>query len=184
MRESEMGDVGVVLGRALGGDELAWNSLVRGLSVIILRIAKEFRLDAADASDLCQDTWLSFSRCAASLRDPGGLPGWLATTARRHALRALACRDKENPTAEAELARPSAEAAALGTDQARALWLAAARLPLRSRRLLWLLAHRPELTHAEIAAELGIRPGSVGPLRRRCLDRMRAILAEGGYECP
>ncbi|WP_158886614.1 RNA polymerase sigma factor [Amycolatopsis anabasis] len=178
-------ETGVLVQRALGGDQLAWNALVRGLSQVIFGVARAYRLGDADALDICQSTWLSLVRQVAVLREPGRLPGWLATTARRHALRVLARRDREAAgEGENRLDPASPEVSALSTERDRAFWAAVARLPPRSRRLVWLLAYRPELTHAELAAELGIRPGSVGPLRKRCFDSLRARLRADGFVYP
>src|SRR5699024_169535 len=67
----------------------------------------------------------------------------------------------------------------------RVLWLAATRLPSpRARHLVWLLAFRPELTQHQMARELGIAVGSVGPLRRRSLDTLRRQLRAHGYRTP
>jgi RNA polymerase sigma factor (sigma-70 family) len=50
---------------------------------------------------------------------------------------------------------------------------ALAELPPRCRRLVTLLLHDPPLSYAEISEILRIPPGSIGPQRGRCLDRLR-----------
>jgi RNA polymerase sigma factor (sigma-70 family) len=57
-------------------------------------------------------------------------------------------------------------------------WLQAAlmQLPSRCRRLLEALYLRGECSYAEVAEELGIPVGSIGPTRARCLERLRALL--------
>jgi len=37
----------------------------------------------------------------------------------------------------------------------------------------------PRPDYAAVAAKLGMRPGSVGPTRGRCLAKLRALLAGG-----
>jgi DNA-directed RNA polymerase specialized sigma24 family protein len=54
-----------------------------------------------------------------------------------------------------------------------ALHEAFCRLPLSSQRLLCLLMTDPPLSYAEISARLGIPVGSIGPSRRRCLEKLR-----------
>jgi RNA polymerase sigma factor (sigma-70 family) len=178
------GDFGELLTRALGGDQAAWQVLVRGLSALILRIAKSYRLGDADASDVCQSTWLTLAQLPAGLRDPARLPGWLATTARRQALRTLTARSREIPSADHEPAATlaSPELTVLSTERDRVLWRAVERLPVRDRDLIRLLVAHPQLTHAALAAQLGIPAGSVGPLRRRALDRLRRALILQGYD--
>jgi RNA polymerase sigma factor (sigma-70 family) len=177
-------DFGQLLSRAFGGDEVAWHILVRALSALVLGIARSYRLGEADAFDVCQSTWLKLAQLPAGLRDPARLPSWLATTARRQALRTLTARRREVPCADQEPpeAEPSPERALLIAERDRVLWQTVERLPARHRELVHLLAGQSRLTHAEIAASLGVAPGSIGPLRRRALDRLRRALEAQGYD--
>lgn len=179
---------GELIGGAVAGDEQAWRTLVRMLSTVALRAAKAQRLGDADALDVCQNTWLSLARRLPAVREPTRLPGWVATTARRQAIRIAASRQSEVLLAGQEIARqppePSPEARTVLAERDRTLWQTVALLPAHQQHMLTLLAERPELTYEQIAAELGIRPGSVGPLRKRCLDRVRAHLLARGITGP
>ena len=113
-----------------------------------------------------------------NLRDPAALPGWLATTTRRECCRVLRapCKlpadgqvlenmpDEQTATAEHEL---------LVAERNAALREAFARLPSGCQRLLALLIADPPVPYTEISARLGIPVGSIGPNRRRYLDRLR-----------
>jgi len=179
MTEFELIDL---LARAWRGDQGAWRALVRGLSVVVLRVARSHRLSEADASDVCQHTWASLAQLR-ELREPARLPGWLATTARRHALRILDSRRREVPVVcDRADEGPAPERLLLTAERDAVLRQGVAALPGHQRRLVELLLHDPPATHAEIAAELGIAPGSVGPLRRRALDRLRRYLEARGYD--
>lgn len=177
-------DFAELLSRAFGGDEVAWRILVRTLSALVLRIAKSYRLGDADAFDVCQSTWLKLAQLPAGLRDPARLPSWLATTARRQALRTLTARRREVPCGDQEPPEPepSPEHALLTAERDRVLWRTVERMPDRHRELLHLLAGPSRLTHAEIAAKLGVAPGTIGPLRRRALDRLRRALEAQGFD--
>lgn len=183
MTESEF-DVADLLARALGGDQRAWRTLVSGLSALVAGIARAHRLGEADVSDVCQSTWCKLSQHLADLREPARLRGWLSTTARRQALRLLTDRRREVPAARPEPAAglPSPELTVLGAERDQALWQAVSRLPPPHRELIRLLAAEPGLTQTQLAARLGIPPGSVGPLRRRALDRLRRALLAQGYD--
>ena len=61
----------------------------------------------------------------------------------------------------------------MAAGQHAALREAFARLPVSSQRLLALLAADPPVPYAQISAWLGLAIGSIGPNRRRCLDRLR-----------
>jgi DNA-directed RNA polymerase specialized sigma24 family protein len=54
-----------------------------------------------------------------------------------------------------------------------ALREAFAHLPPRCRQFIALLIEDPPVPYAEISASLGIPIGSIGPNRRRCLDKLR-----------
>jgi RNA polymerase sigma factor (sigma-70 family) len=177
-------DLAELLTRALGGDQLAWRLLIHGLSTLVAGVARAYRLGEADVSDVCQSTWYKLAQHLADLREPARLPGWLSTTARRQALRLLTARRREVPAARPEPAAglPSPELAVLGAERDQALWQAVARLPPAHRELIRLLAGEPGLTQTQLAVRLGIPPGSVGPLRRRALDRLRRALIAQGYD--
>lgn len=76
------------------------------------------------------------------------------------------------------------ESRALRSARDRLLWRAFAGLPDRCQRLLGLLAHAPELSYAQLAGAVGLKAGSVGPARGRCLHELRRHLAGLGLELP
>jgi RNA polymerase sigma factor (sigma-70 family) len=84
--------------------------------------------------------------------------------AARHALDAENIPDDQAETIEQEL---------LAAERRAALREAFVQLPPRSQQMIALLVEDPPLSYAEISARLGIRVGSIGPNRRRCLDKLR-----------
>ncbi|MDT0545265.1 MULTISPECIES: sigma-70 family RNA polymerase sigma factor [Streptomyces] len=70
----------------------------------------------------------------------------------------------------------SAEHAVLRAEAGRALRAAVRRLPGRCPLLLGALLSRSDLTYREIAGELGMSQGSLGPVRSRCLGCLRRML--------
>jgi len=166
--------------RARNGDQQAWNALVEQYAPLIWSICRRYRLEAADAADTAQTVWLKLVDHLDSLRDPAALPGWLATTARREcastahaarrsggagrALAAGAIPDDHTQAVEEHL---------LAAERHAALREAFEQLPPDCQQLLALLLHDPPPSYAEISARLGIPAGSIGPRRRRCLDKLR-----------
>ncbi|MFF2728752.1 sigma-70 family RNA polymerase sigma factor [Streptomyces sp. NPDC058008] len=69
------------------------------------------------------------------------------------------------------------ERIAVGADERRALRAAVGRLPGRCPRLLQALLADHDPTYREIAGELGMSQGSLGPMRSRCLGCLRRMLA-------
>ncbi|WP_461030190.1 RNA polymerase sigma factor, partial [Streptomyces sparsus] len=88
-------------------------------------------------------------------------------------------REVAHDPAAAELAGepgPSAEHRYLLAERRRAVRAAIPRLPGRCPRLLAAMVSPRDLTYREIAGELGISQGSLGPLRSRCLGCLRRML--------
>jgi DNA-directed RNA polymerase specialized sigma24 family protein len=115
-----------------------------------------------------------------SLSDPATLAGWLAITTQRECLRVL--RAQRPPTATSltgtsniadqhtEIARQEL----LRAERHAALREAFTYLPPRCQHLLALLIHDPPLPYAQISATLGVPAGHIGPLRSRCLHKLRS----------
>ena len=170
---------GLVL-RARNGDNQAWDVLVDRYAPLIWSICRRHRLDDADAGDVGQSVWLRLADQLDKIRDPAALPGWLATTTRRECGRVRRTAqdphaagyppdtqnmpDEHGVTAGQELLAAEAHAA---------LREAVSHLPPRDRQLIAALADDPPPSYAEISARLGIPVGSIGPVRRRCLDQIR-----------
>jgi RNA polymerase sigma factor (sigma-70 family) len=169
-----------LVARARNGDQGAWDDLVERYAPLVWSICHRYQLKIADAEDVHQVIWLQLVSQLAKVRDPVALPGWLATTTRRECVRVLrAARgahlaesglDVETiPDQQAGLA----DQELLLAERHAALREALARLTPRCQRLIGKLIEDPPLTYAQISASLNIPVGSIGPLRARCLDRLR-----------
>jgi RNA polymerase sigma factor (sigma-70 family) len=163
---------------AQGGDARAWDTLVERFAPLIWSICRKYQLDRTDAEDVGQNVWMILMNHLDSVRDPNALAGWLATITRRECFKVLRAGCKlpangkapEDPPAESAT---SAEHELLLAERSAALHEAFCRLPLSSQRLLTLLIADPPVPYAEISARLGIPIGSIGPSRRRCLEKLR-----------
>jgi len=164
--------------REEGWAERAWT-----LTPLVLRRIRSSWLSEPDAEDACQDAWLALLTRPDALRDQDGLTAWLCTTARRRAARVVGRRVRE-PLLPPPSPAATPEAHTLVAERDRALWRAVDALPERHRRLLHLLAHHPELSVREAAAELGISPASLPTLRRRCCAQVRRRLTAEGFGEP
>jgi RNA polymerase sigma factor (sigma-70 family) len=165
--------------RARKGDQQAWDVLVERYSPLIWSICRHYRLSRADAEDVGQRTWLQLVNHLGAIREPAALPGWLTTTARRecnqivHAARGRQAAgqlldenipDKQIRTAEQEL---------LAAERHAALREAFTCLSPSRQQLMAMLIDDPPVPYTEISARLGIPVSSIGPTRRRCLDKLR-----------
>lgn len=173
-------DIVELVRRARDGDQPAWRELVGRYASLVWAVAREHRLDRADAADASQNTWIALAEHLGSLRDPARIAGWLATTARRECLRIHTARRREVLADWLDEPAPDErgpEPRVLRAARDRALWRAFGLLPRRCRQLLGLFAHAPELTYAQLCAALGIKVNSIGRTRGRCLVELRRRLA-------
>lgn len=161
--------------------------LIRTLTPKITTAVRRCRLGWHDTEDVVQDVWVLLIKHQDSIRDPRGVSAWLRTTAVREAVRAAERSRRETPSDHRDLELTSVEAVDAVPHERLAqavrdteLWHAVDRLPDRDRLLARLLAHQPELTYADLAAQLGVATNSVGQLRTRCLRRLRGALVRAG----
>ncbi|CAN5424893.1 sigma-70 family RNA polymerase sigma factor [soil metagenome] len=180
-REDEEATAALVA-RAGKGDQAAYEVLVDRFAGLVWSIARSHRLNAADAGDVSQTTWLRFVEHLDRIREPERLAGWLSTTARNESIAVLRRQGRSVPTGHdlddadetflADLG-PAPDARLLGDERAVAVGKAFGGLPARCQELLRLLLHDPPISYEEIGATLDLPIGSIGPTRGRCLDRLR-----------
>ncbi|WP_433396081.1 sigma-70 family RNA polymerase sigma factor [Streptomyces sp. CA-146814] len=133
-----------------------------------------------DPADLEQAVWLRLLERPVAAGPPGDPARWVRDTVRAEARKGRRAARRERPYAGTEPAAPhtgSPERAALGAAERLALRAAVARLPERCARLLDAMLAPTDPTYREIAGELGMSQGSLGPIRSRCLGCLRRMLA-------
>jgi RNA polymerase sigma factor (sigma-70 family) len=166
--------------RAAKGEKQAWDALVERFIPLIWSICRNHRLSDADAEDVGQIVWMQLTGQLGKIRDPAALPGWLVTVTRRECLRVMDATHRlpmVGYVIDAEIIADERSAAAeqelLATERHAALREAFATLSPFDQQLIALLLDDPPVSYAEISARLGIPVGSIGPTRRRCVDKLR-----------
>lgn len=172
------------------GDAHAWDTLVARYERLVYSIPLNYGLSRADAEDIAQLTFTYLLEAIGDLRPDSNLGGWLATVARRQTWRMLERRRREITRDDDDAAGGETGVEAGG----QLLWIAAedwqarweqlewirggmVHLQARCRELLTLLYFDPdEPSYEQIAHQLGIKVGSIGPTRARCLERLREFL--------
>jgi RNA polymerase sigma factor (sigma-70 family) len=169
--------------RARDGDHHAWNEIVDRYAPLVWSICNRYQLSRQDIDDVGQTVWLLLVEHLANLRQPAALPGWLATTTHRECLRVTRTGRRHGylrPLDESQIPpdqlRSTIEEDIIAAELNAALRAAFAQLPDRCRRLLSLLLADPPLSYPEIGSSLAIAVGSIGPQRKRCLERLRRSL--------
>ncbi|MGH9225056.1 MAG: RNA polymerase sigma factor [Acidimicrobiales bacterium] len=176
------GSDGELFRAARQGDAGAWEALVDRLGPRAVAVARAFRLSFADAQDVYQITWYRLVTHMDSIREPDRVGAWLAATARNESLRVLKRNGRQVPTGDdeefegADPLAPPPEARLLASERQRAVWDAVAELPSHCQRLLRMFMADPPPSYDEITAALDMPLGSIGPTRRRCLDKLRTLL--------
>jgi RNA polymerase sigma factor (sigma-70 family) len=180
-RAARMADL---LSAARAGSEDALGQIVNELSPLLWQVARSAGLSQGDAEDVLQTVWMRLITHLDGIHDAGALTGWLVTTTKREAWRVRAAGRKQLPADQDMFADlpdkgPGSEEQVLVEDQRRELWAAIGMLSRRCQELLRILAFAPRSDYATVAAALGMRVGSIGPTRGRCLAKLRALLADG-----
>jgi len=171
---------GELLALAAAGDTQAWSDLVDRFGDMVWSVARGFRLDDATAKDVSQTVWLKLIENVDRIADPERLPGWLATTCRREALRVSKARDRMIPTEfEYDLAddAPSFDEMLIDDEDQRSVTRAFKTLDATCRELLRLMTIEPALSYEEMAEVTGRPIGSLGPTRARCLNKLKTAIS-------
>jgi RNA polymerase sigma factor (sigma-70 family) len=163
------------------GEDAALDELVRVMSPVLWHVVRATGLDREATEDVVQNTWLTLVRSGDSVRDAQAITRWLCTAARREAWRVSKAATRTRPVEDDVLAarmptESSPESEVVTLDDKAVLWAAITRLPERCQRLLRIVAWEPRPDYSSVADALGMPIGSIGPTRRRCLDKLRIEL--------
>lgn len=188
--------------RCLSGDADAWQQLVNRYARLVHSIPVRHGLTPDEVNDVGQEVFLALSQYLHQIEDPEKLPSWLITTARRFSWRTLQKRRNEYtgeqsdigeeqafnaanaPQAQPIFSRmPSMNELLEGWNRQSLLAQAMAQLQERCLRLLSMLfLDATEPSYDEISSQTGLPKGSIGPTRIRCLQQLRTILEEMGFD--
>ena len=178
-------DDGELVTRAQQGDVAAYEELVRMHQATAFRTAYLLAGSTADAEEAAHDAFLKAFHALRRFRRGTPFRPWLlaivaneARNRRRSAGRRTAlllrAAGEGRPSGEAA---PSPEAALLAGERRSTLLAGLGRLNDRDRTVI-ACRYLLELTEAETAATLGVRPGTVKSRLSRALDRLREEVGE------
>ena len=170
-----------LLERCRRGDAQAWDALVSRYERLVFSVAQRNGLSREDAADVTQTTFVALIDGLSRIEDETKLASWLMTVARRQAwrMRSVSRRTVPLEAMADHVADPSDPYADWDTQVA--VHDALATLGGTCRDLLIALYFEPAApSYAEIAERFDRAIGSIGPLRGRCLERLRGIMSEEG----
>ncbi len=188
--------------RCLAGDAIAWQQLVDTYARLVHSIPVRHGLSQDEVSDVGQEVFIALAKNLHQLEDPERLPAWLVTTARRFSWRALQKRRREHLGDQSDISddpaidntmstqvqplfqtMPSMGELFEGWNRQELLAQAFTRLQARCQTLLRMLfMETSEPSYDEISTELALPKGSIGPTRNRCLQNLRTVLEELGFD--
>ena len=165
------------------GDEGAWNTLVDRYQRLVYTVPARYGLNPAEVDDVFQSVWFSLLQNLDKLREPDRVAAWLVTTARRESWehrrgarheRTITTDFDNNPNEFIGDELPPEEVVSEYRTYEN-LREAIDQLQDQCRRLLWHLYFDSAIpSYAEIAEKLEIPIGSIGPMRARCLKKLKA----------
>jgi RNA polymerase sigma factor (sigma-70 family) len=167
-----------LLRRCREEDAEAWRLLVDRYERLIYSVALRNGVSAEDAADITQTTFVALIDSLDRLRDEERLASWLMTVARRQAWRTRNASRRGLPL---EVVPEMAEDPFANWGTLTSLHEALSSLGGTCRELLLALYFDPdEPSYVDIAARFGRAVGGIGPMRGRCLARLRELLDEAG----
>jgi RNA polymerase sigma factor (sigma-70 family) len=190
-RESDAGDraeITALVKAASAGDHAAWNALVDRFASTVWAIARAHRLNAADAADVSQTTWLRLLEHLDRIQQPERVGAWLATTARRESLRVLRVAGRQIPNGDDfdvlpdSVSSTAPDRGLMRSERVQLVTELVEKLPVRSQLLLRLLSADSPLSYRDISEALAMPIGSIGPTRARALEQLRKLAVGAGYQ--
>lgn len=162
----------------LNGDEDAWAEVWQRYGPLVKAVARRTGCDDEETRDILQRVALVAFTGLARLEDGGKLGGWLASVARFQALEVIRQRRPAEELFESTAVIAAEHHDALERTQLQArVHQTLLAVDERCQRLIRRLDLKdPPDTYAQVAADEGLSPTSLGPIRRRCLNRLRKIL--------
>jgi RNA polymerase sigma factor (sigma-70 family) len=164
---------------ARGGRPGAFDQLIAACWPIVECEARRNTFRAADKDDVVQEVWVRLVEHAASIRDPRALLGWLIMVTRRTAAEIGVRHGRLVPTEIDDCSTgTSTEDEVVHAEHVHETTVgvrtALGRLTAGDRNLLLLLIGEGAPNYREVSRTLRRPIGSLGPTRRRLLDRLRS----------
>jgi RNA polymerase sigma factor (sigma-70 family) len=159
------------------GEPRAWEALLARYSRLIYAIPIHFGFPEPVVDEIFQETCVILIEKLHTLRDRARLNSWIMTITRRACLQFLRARGRGDSYGNLDANATDGTALderLLRLERQAVVWRAIDNLDLRCQQLLKALFFtEPRQPYEVIAAAINISPGSVGPIRARCLEKVR-----------
>lgn len=178
-------DDAFLVSECIKGKESAWTALIDKYKNLIFSIPIRYGFAQEDAADIFQSVCMDLLTELPHLRKAQALAGWLIQVTRNKCFhrKQSVSRNKMQEIGDLDLPASSDEPEDLLTQvqQDQLLQEALSELTPQCRKLMRMLFFEtPPRPYAEVAKELARSRGSIGFMRRDCLDRLRKRLEDPG----
>ncbi len=190
-----------LVGGAIDGHADAWVALVARLERVVWKSVNMMTFDHEARDDAFAATWLRLAERLDTIREPEKLPGWLATTACNEVRQILRQRSRQQTVQAGDWSTSSGGVGDLldtitgdDGDHSRGIQLDESRRDVRAafgrldphcREIITVLVLAdPPVPYDEASERLGRPIGSLGPSRRRCLQKMKSLLEGDATDPP
>ncbi|MEW1691674.1 RNA polymerase sigma factor [Streptomyces sp. NPDC091265] len=166
------------------GEQAAWDEMVDRFGRLIWSVIRGYRMNDVDAEDVRQLTWFRLVQNVSRIRDPERVGDWLATVARRESIKVVTRGKRLVMVGDSETLEglsghhESPEQITLRAYRKEEVLQAIGTLSEQCRGVLRLALEDPPASYEEISSTLSMTVGSVGPIRTRCLRRLRRALSD------
>ena len=171
----------------LNGNELAWAQLIEKYKNLIFSIPIRYGFPEEDSADIFQAVCMDLLTELPRIREPNALAGWLIQVARnkcfhrKQAQQRNGVHEIDDPDSVASLEEPEGLVAQI--EQEQVLREALQDLSPRCQQLVQMLFFEmPVRPYQQVAKELELAAGSIGFIRRRCLDKLKERLEQLGFQ--
>lgn len=162
------------------GHKESWEKVIRTFSPLVWTVARSHRLSDSDCEDVYQLTWQRLLENLDKITQPERLGTWLVTVARREALlhanraRLLVCaEDPQQWDRQPGPVEATPENQVVDRTGHELVLAEIRKLPEQQQALIGMLFTDPPLPYETISRDLGLPRGSIGPMRKRILRRIR-----------
>lgn len=184
-------DDATLVARCREGDASAWAVLVQRYRSLVYAIVRRAGLDEQAAADVFQTTFLRLLQHLPRIEEPARLQAWIVITTKREAWLqrrrgertvSMTAADPDGADGAEEEAwavadpAPSPEDTVAHWQQLMQVRRGLDRLDERCRQLLQTLFGSEKSGYDDVARDLGMPIGSIGPTRARCLAKLRRLL--------
>ena len=166
------------------GDQEAWEALITRYERLVYTVPSRYGLTQAEINDVFQSVWLALLKNLSKLRQPDRVSAWLVTTARRECwerrrgvdFERTVPMDTEQLISDKFSDDPTPEEVVAEFENHQNVRDAVKELDDRCQKLLWHLYYDSDHpSYKDVASILEIPIGSIGPLRVRCLRKLRSV---------